>query len=136
MRAKKRKVLTEVTLMRHVRSTNRNFYYYCSLIYFRSPEQAAAGFRLNYREPVIKRSFFLFLSLPIWLIEDYRRKIRTAKYDPTVFFLNVLATKYSLRILFQIRRKSIFSFNVNIHNTNTYFILNSVLIFIECYPQM
>lgn len=98
MRAKKREVLTEVTLVRHVRSTNRNFYYYRSLIYFRSPERAAAGFRLNYREPGNKA---LSLSLfPIWPIEDYRPKIRTPKYDTSIVFLNVLTTKYSFNTNF------------------------------------
>ena len=77
---RKGRFLTEITLVRHVRSTNRNFYYYCSLIYFRTPEQAAVGFRLNYREPrnkALPLSFSLSLSLSLFLFLSRFRPLKT-----------------------------------------------------------
>jgi len=128
LRAKKRKVLTEVTLVRHVRSTNRNFYYYHSLIYFRSPERAAAGFRLNYRELVIKPTLSSSFSLPI---EDYRWKIRTPKYDPSVI-PEVLVTKYSFNtnfLLLLIRTDILKIYLLSMSIFLIFYILNIILIF-------
>lgn len=87
----------EVTLVRHVRPTNRNFYYSppLSLIYFRSSERTADGISAELpRTRVIKR------SLPIRETESETvagRLARAFKHDRLCNFPErAPATKYSL----------------------------------------